>query len=163
MKHPILLENRHPLVLFYLQYLHNKHCHQRVEYLRALSQQRFTIVKLRATLRSIHSTCVTCRKRKAVTLNPMMADFPKQRLFFGYPPFVNTGLDYFGLFYVSVKSASEKRWGFLFTCLTTGAVHFEVVPSMDTSCCLMGIERFVSGRGLPSVIWSPNGTNFIAR
>ena len=52
--------------------------------------------------------------------------------------------------------------GFLFTCLTTRAVHFEVVPSMDTSSCVMGNERFVSRRGIPSVIWSDNGTNFVA-
>ena len=162
MKHPILLDSRHPLVRLYLQYLHNKHCHQGVENLRALIQQRFAIVKLRATLRSIQSKCVACRKRKAVMLNRMMADLPKERLAFGYPPFTNTVLDYFGPFYVSVKRSIEKRWGFLFTCSTTRGVHFEVVPSMDTSSSLMGIERFVSRRGVPSVIWSDNGTNFMA-
>ena len=92
----------------------------------------------------------------------MMADLPKERLAFASPPFTNTGLDYFGPIYVSVKRSTEKRWGFLFTCLTTRAVHFEVVPSMDTSSCVMGIERFVSRRGIPSVIWSDNGTNFVA-
>ena len=33
---------------------------------------------------------------------------------------------------------------------------------MDNSSCLMGIERFVSRRGVASVIWRDNGTNFIA-
>ena len=33
---------------------------------------------------------------------------------------------------------------------------------MDTSSCVMGIERFVSRRGNPFVIWSDNGTNFVA-
>ena len=61
-----------------------------------------------------------------------------------------------------MKRSTEKRWGFLFTCLTTRAVHFEVVPSMDTSSCVMGIERFAAPRGTPSVLWSDNGTNFIA-
>ena len=76
--------------------------------------------------------------------------------------FYNTDLNYFGPFYVSVKRSTEKRWGFLFTCLTTRAVRFEVVPSMDTSSCVMGIEGFVSRRGIPSVIWSDHGTNFVA-
>ena len=95
-------------------------------------------------------------------ITPIMADLPNERLAFASRPFTNTGLVYFGPFYVSVKRPSEKRWGFLFTCLTTRAVHFEVVPSMDTSSCVMGIERFVSRRGTPSVIWSDNGTNFVA-
>ena len=57
--------------------------------------------------------------------------------------------------------STQKRWGFLFTCLTTRAVHFEVVPSMDTSSCVMAIERLRARRGIPSVLWSDNGTNFI--
>ena len=161
-KHPILLDSRHPAVRLFLEHLHKKQCHQGVEYLRALIQQKYAIVKLRTALRTIQSRCVTCRKRKAETMTPMMADLPKERLAFASPPFTNTGLDYFGPFYVSVKRSTEKRWGFLFTCLTTRAVHFEVVPSMDTSSCVMGIERFVSRRGNPSVIWSDNGTNFVA-
>ena len=32
---------------------------------------------------------------------------------------------------------------------------------MDTSSCVMGIERFAARRGTPSVLWSDNGTNFI--
>ena len=161
-KHPILLDSRHPAVRLFLEHLHEKHCHQGVEYLRALIQQKFAIVKLRTTLRTIQTRCVTCRKRKAETLTPIMADLPKERLAFSSRPFTNTGLDYFGPFYVSVKRSTEKRRGFLFTCLTTRAVHFEVVPSMDTSSCVMGIERFVSRRGIPSVILSDNGTNFVA-
>ena len=128
----------------YLQYLHNMHCHQSVECRRALTQQRFAIVKPRAALRSIRFKCVTCRKRKAVTFNLVMADLPKEHLDFGYSHFTNNGLDYFGPFYMSVKPSTEKRWEFLFTCLTTRAVHFEVVPSKDTSSCVMGIERFCS-------------------
>ena len=119
-------------------------------------------MKLRTALRTIVSRCVVCRKRRAETLNPIMADLPRERLAFKEPPFSNTGVDYFGPFFVSVKRSTEKRWGFLFTCLTTRAVHFEVVPSMDTSSCVMGIERFCARRDIPSSIWSDNGTNFVA-
>ena len=161
-KHPILLGSRHLAVRFFLEHLHERHCLQGVESLRGLIQQKYAIVKLRTALRTIQSRCIPCRKRKAETLTPFMADLPKERLAFASPPFTNTGSGYFGPFYVSVKRSIEKRWGFLFTCLNTRAVHFEVVPSMDTSNCVMGIERFVSRRGFPSVIWSNNGTNFVA-
>ena len=161
-KHPVLLDSRHPVTRLLLEQLHRAHCHQGVDYLRALVQQQFAIVKLRTALRSIVQRCVTCRKRRAETICPIMADLPRERLAFKEPPFTNTRVDYFGPFYVSVKRSTEKRWGFLFTCLTTRAVHFEVVPSMDTSSCVMGIERFTARRGIPSVLWSDNGTNFVA-
>ena len=161
-KHPVLLDSRHPVTRLFLEHLHRSHCHQGVDYLRTVVQQQFAIVKLRTALRTIVQRCVTCRKRRAETISPMMADLPRERLAFKEPPFTNTGVDYFGPFYVSVKRSIEKRWEFLFTCLTTPAVHFEVVPSMDTSSCVMGIERFTARRGIPSVLWSDNRTNFVA-
>ena len=45
--------------------------------------------------------------------------------------------------------------------MTTRAVHIEIVPTMDTSSCVMGIERFAARRGHPHTIWSDNGTNFV--
>ena len=91
-----------------------------------------------------------------------MDDLPLERLGYRQPPFANCGVDYFGPFYVTIRRNSEKRWGFLFTCMTTRAVHLEIVPSMDASSCVIGIERFIARRGTPSVIWSDNGTNFVA-
>ena len=85
-KHPILLDSRHPAVRLFLEHLHEKHCHQGVEYLRALIQQKFAIVKLRTTLTTIQTRCATCRKRRAETMTPIMADLPKERLAFASLP-----------------------------------------------------------------------------
>ena len=161
LKHPILLDGRHPFVNLYLRNQHLENHHEGVDYLRALVQRNFAVLKLRSVLRSIRFHCVLCRKRSTNVFQPMMADLPKERLAFQSPPFTNTGIDYFGPLFVSVRRSSEKRWGFLFTCLTTRAVHIEIVPSLDTSSCVMGIERFIARRGSPSVLWSDNGTNFI--
>ena len=113
-KHPILLDTRHPAVRLFLEHLHEKHCHQGVEYLRALIQQKFAIVKLRTTLRTIQTRCVTCRKRKAETLTPIMAHLPKERLRLAFTsrPFTNTDLDYFGPFYVSVNAPQRSGGDF---------------------------------------------------
>ena len=86
-KHPILLDSRHPAIRLFLEHLHEKHYHQGVEYLRALIQQKFAIVKLRTTLRTIQTRCVTCRKRRAETMSPIMADLPKERLAFASQTF----------------------------------------------------------------------------
>ena len=63
---------------------------------------------------------------------------------------------------MSVKRSAEKRWELLFAGLTTRAVFFEVVSLMDMSSCVLGIDRLVFRRGVPSVRWPVNGTNVIA-
>ena len=163
-KHPIVLDARHAFVKLFLRHTyvkHHYHHHQGIDYLRAKIQERYTILKLRSSLRSLKSNCVTCRQFRAATIQPVMADLPVERLIHQSPSFTNSGVDYFGPFYVTVRRTTEKRWGLLFTCLTTRAVHVEIVPSMDASSCVMGVERFVSRRGIPTIISSDNGTNFV--
>ena len=101
-------------------------------------------------------------KRKAQTVTHIIADLPIERLSYKQPPFSNTGVDYFGPFLVPIRRSTEKRWGFLFTCLTTRAVHIEVVPPLDTSSCVMGVERFIARRDTLTTIMSDNGTNLLA-
>ena len=122
---------------------------------------KYAILGLRRLLQSIETQCVICRKRKTKTIQPIMSDLSVERLGYKQPPFKHTGVDYFGPLYVPVRRCIEKRWGFLFTCLTTRAVHIEIVPSLGTSFSVMGIERFIARRGTPSTIWSDNGTNFV--
>ena len=90
-----------------------------------------------------------------------MADLPHSRLGYQQPPFSNTGVDYFGPMLVRHGRKTEKRYGVLFTCLTTSAVHLEIAHSLDTNSCLMAIRRMMARRGQPANIWSDNGTNFV--
>ena len=129
--------------------------------MRSVLNMKYAILGLPRLLRSIENQCVTCRKRKASTIQPIMSDLPVERLGYKQPPCNHTGVHYFGSLYVPVRRSTEKRWGFLFTCLTTRVVHCETVPSLDSSFCVLGIERFIAHRGTPSTIWSDNGTNFL--
>ena len=160
-KHPIILDGRHSLVKLFVSDIYYRYQHQFLDYLRAVIHLEFAILNLRSLLKSIEVHCLICRKRRAKTVTPMMAELPVERLGYRQPPFTNCGVDYFGPFYVSIRRSSEKLWCFLFICMTTRAVHIEIVSSMDTSLCVMGIERFIARRGTPSVIWSDNGTNFV--
>ena len=123
-KDPIVLGRRHPVARLFVENLLRTHCHQGVDYLRALVQHQIAIVKLRIALRTIALRCVTCPKCRAVTLSPRIADLQRERIAFKEPPFANTGVDFFGPFYVSVTRSTENQWGFLFNLLTTIAVHF---------------------------------------
>lgn len=61
---------------------------------------------------------------------------------------------------VKVGRRNEKRWGLLFKCLTTRAIHIEVLSSINTDSFLMALRRFVSRRGKPAEILCDQGTNF---
>ena len=148
-------------IIVILSDIHYRYQHQFLDYLRAVIHLEFAILNLRSLLKSIEVHCFISRKRKAKSITPMMAELPVERLGYRQPLFTNCGVDNFGTCYVSIRRSSEKRWCFLFTCMTTRAVHIEIVSSIDTSSCVMGIERFIARRGTPSVIWSDNGTNFV--
>ena len=103
---------------------------------------------------------VTCRKGRAQTIAPVMADLPEERLD-ASTAFTNVGIDYFGPFIVKIGLRNEKRWCCLFTCLTMRAVHIEVLPKLDTDSCLNAIMWFISRKGKPNTIINNNGTNFV--
>ena len=89
-----------------------------------------------------------------------MAPLPTPRVTPDKPPFSYTGVDYFGPLYVKQGRSTAKRYGCLFTCMTTRAVHIEISHSMDTDSFLGALQRFISRRGKPEMISSDNGTNF---
>ena len=70
-------------------------------------------------------------------------------------------MDYFGPFLVKRGRAREKRYGCLFTCLNTRAIHIEVAHSLDTDSFLCAFYRFVARRGLPALVRSDNGRNLV--
>ena len=77
-----------------------------------------------------------------------------------HPPFTFTGVDLFGPLTVKWGRRTAKRWGCLFTCLTTRA-DLEVTPSLKTDDFIMVLRQFIRRRGPPKEIWSDRGTNFV--
>ena len=159
-KHPILLHWKHHTVELFLRNEHKENQHEGTEQVRKIVQQKMWILGIRNALRSIKNKCVTCRKSRAQTIAPVMADLPEERLD-ASTAFTNVGVDYFGRFIVKIGRRSEKRWCYPFTCLTMRAVHIEVVPMLDTDSCRNAIKRFIARRGKPSTIISDNRTKLV--
>ena len=90
-----------------------------------------------------------------------MADLPMDRLLPDKPPFTNVGMDYFGPIEVNKGCTIVKRYGVLFTCLTTCALHIEVSHSLDTDSCINTIRRFMCRRRQVTLIRSDDGTNLV--
>ena len=86
---------------------------------------------------------------------------PADRVTPGEPAFTSVGIDYFGPIAVKRGRGREKRYGCLFTCLSSRAVHIDVAESLDTDSFLNCLQRFIARRGLPDLIRSDNGRNFV--
>ena len=161
MKHPILLSAKHPIVRKLIEDAHLSNYHEGTEYVRSILLQKYWIFGLRNALRNVKMKYVKCRKQQVGGVQPFMADLRKERLEERVFPFANTGVGYFGPFERRFMRKSRKRWCCLFACLTTRAVHVEVVPSLEADACLAVITRFIARRGKPNIILSDNRTNFV--
>lgn len=60
-----------------------------------------------------------------------MADLPIERIIPDLPPFTNVGVDYFGPADVKRGRSIVKRYGGIFTCMASRAVHLEVAYSLE--------------------------------
>lgn len=123
------------------------------------------IIGSKCLVSSVIFKCVICHKLRGSLQIQKMADLPADRLS-PMPPFANVGLDVFGPWMVMTRrtrggSADNKRWVVLFTCMTTRAVHIELVESMSTSSFINALRRFFSVRGPAKLLRSDRGTNFI--
>ena len=106
------------------------------------------------------SKCVSCRKLRGSPQEQKMANLPEDRLE-PAPPFTFCAVDYFGPWYIKEGRHEVKRYGVLFTCLASRAVHLKVASSLSTDSFLNAYRRFVGRRGPVRQLRSDQGTNFV--
>ncbi|XP_069028658.1 uncharacterized protein [Embiotoca jacksoni] len=145
-----------------------RHFHERVKHQgRVLTEGAVHTAGVIGAKRSINNMilkCVLCNKLRGRTVEQKMVDLPFDRLSME-PPFTHVGLDVFGPWTVTTRrmrggQANSKRWAVLFTCMSTRAVHIELIESMDASCFINALRRFFALRGPVKQIRSDCGTNF---
>ncbi|XP_045494845.1 uncharacterized protein LOC123693694 [Colias croceus] len=159
---PTVLDGKHKYTQLYIQHVHEKLHHGGVEIVVNELRQRLWITRIRPATKEVLKSCPRCRLLRAKPARPSTGDLPAARLAHHARPFTFTGLDYFGPQEVTVGRHREKRYVALFTCLTSRAVHLEVVASLSTDSAINALRRFIARRGCPAEIWSDNATCFRA-
>ena len=92
-----------------------------------------------------------------------MAPLPEVRLALEEYPFYHTGVDLSGGLLIRKDLESndtEKCYLVLFTCMSTRAVHLDLVRKTNTQEFLMCFKRFINTRGMPRTVSSDNAGNF---
>ncbi|XP_063636132.1 uncharacterized protein LOC134806742 [Cydia splendana] len=157
---PIVLHGKHHYTKLYVSHVHEQLHHGGTEIVVNDLRQRVHIVKIRPTVKQVIAQCPKCRLRRAKPAAPSTGDLPAARLAHHVRPFTYTGLDYYGPQEVTVGRHREKRYVALFTCMTSRAVHLEMVASLSTDSAINALRRFIARRGCPTELWSDNGTAF---
>ena len=104
--------------------------------------------------------CVSCRRQRRPAEEQRMADLPTERLE-PSPPFTHCGMDCFGPFLVKQGRKVNKRYGLLFTCLSSRAIHVEMLDDMTTDAFISGLRCLIAIRGAIQQIRCDQGSNFI--
>ncbi|XP_041453667.1 uncharacterized protein LOC121406862 [Lytechinus variegatus] len=160
-KHPLILPRKHHVVELLVRHFHELTGHSGQEYVLARLRERYWIIGGRSAVKEVLRKCFVCRRQSSQPMEQKMSDLPRERITPDKPPFTNVGVDCFGPFTVKQGRKDVKRYGCIFTCLVLRAIHIEVLHAMDTDSFINGLERFISRRGRPEVIWSDNGSNFV--
>ena len=160
-KHPIILSKKSRVSELIVVHAHVKVGHQGKNAMMSYLQENFWITNVAQIIKSVTSKCVVCRKYRAQVMEQKMADLPKERVNPVDKAFSSCGCDFFGPIEVKRGRSMVKRYGVIFTCLNSRAVHLEVAHSLDTSSCINAITRFIARRGPIKYIRSDNGTNLV--
>lgn len=165
-KHPIIIPGNNHIAVLLIRHYHCEVKHQGRHFTAgALRDAGFWIVGERRLISSLLYKCVICRKLRGKQEQQLMSDLPEDRVS-PNPPFSSVGIDTFGPWSVVTRKtrggqANSKRWALLFTCLSTRAIHIEVIEELSSSSFINALRRFIALRGSLKEIRSDRGTNFV--
>ena len=162
-KHPIILPKCHFARLL-VREIHQQNLHAGINATHSFIRLRYWPVQTKNLVRTEVKKCVKCFRARPKMIDQMMGQLPPKRVT-PSPPFENTGVDFCGPFDMKVskiRSAKTiKSYVSVFVCLSTKAIHLEVVTDLTTEAFLAAFDKFVSRRGLPRSMFSDNGLNFV--
>lgn len=161
-RHPIIIP-KHYIAELLVDQAHKATLHGGIQLTLRTLRQRYWILGARSVVKARIRQCVICARHAAVSPTQLMGDLPTPRVTQS-PPFSHTDVNYTGPFgitsYIGRGQKTTKHYVALFICLSTKAIHLEGVDDYSTAGFLAAFQRFASRRGLPSHMYSDNGTNF---
>ena len=160
-KHPALLPKTSHVTDLIVRHYHHKVQHQgRGITANEIRASGYWIVGASTAVASAISKCIKCRKLRGAVQNQRMAELPDDRVE-PAPPFSNCAVDYFGPLIIKEGRKELKRYGVLFTCMASRAIHLEVGATLETDSFINTLRRFICRRGPIRQLRSDQGTNFV--
>lgn len=158
-RHPIIIPSKLHFTDLLIRDAHERVLHTGVSNTLRFLRQKFWIIRSRQNVKRVIKKCVICQRFNSRPMQQAMAPLPASRIE-QTDPFDVIGLDYAGPLFV--KNDDTKYYILLFTCAVTRGIHLELTKDLTAKSFLLAFRRFVSRRGLCSVIYSDNARTFKA-
>ncbi|XP_052743807.1 uncharacterized protein LOC128198008 isoform X1 [Bicyclus anynana] len=163
-KHPILLQASSHLTKILFQYEHVRLMHAGPSHLLASIRNRFWPIGGRNLARNTTRSCIKCRRFRGETMTNIMGNLPKDRLTNSFP-FSVVGTDFAGPFLITDRKGRgakiSKCYLCIFVCFTYKCVHLEAVSELSTKAYILSLRRMISRRGIPHILLSDQGRNYV--
>lgn len=161
--YPIILPKGHLLTQSYILFFHEINLHGLANNVCGQIKQRFLIQHNNSYVKHvIKSKCFRCVRYNPQPQQPLMASLPDARLAHHEPPFSRVMADVAGPWKVSIsRNQGVERYILLYTCLTTRALHIELLEGLDSDSTLMAFQNCFNLRGTPAQVHFDNGRNFL--
>ena len=160
-KHPIILPKNSHITTLVIRHYHDAVQHQgRLLTLNEIRQAGYWIIHGRSAVSNVIHKCVKCRRQRGITETQKIADLPLEHTK-ETAPFTYTGVDVFGPWHIKESRKCVKRYGCIFTCMASRAIHLETLNSMDTDSFICALRRFICRQGSVRQLRSDRGTNFV--
>ncbi|CAG9134447.1 unnamed protein product [Plutella xylostella] len=163
-KHPIILPSHSRLTELIVQQAHSATLHGGPSLTLSYIRDRYWILSGLRTVKRELRKCVKCRRFNSEQRHQIMADLPEPRVT-PSRPFTYTGIDFTGHFDIKANKGrgvrTHKGYVAVFVCLSTKAVHLELVSDLSTPGFLAAYRRFCARRSTPRCMFSDRGSNFI--
>lgn len=163
-KHPIILPKESALSKLIVSHVHIATLHGGTQLMLSYLRRTYWILSCRLLVKTHIYHCVKCRRFRASASVPIMADLPATRVT-PSRPFLYTGLDYAGPINLRTTKSrgfrSYKDYIVVFVCLSTRAVHLDVVSDYSAQTFIAAYKRFTSRRNICATLMSDRGTTFV--
>ncbi|XP_008557268.2 uncharacterized protein LOC103578094 [Microplitis demolitor] len=162
-KHPAILPRNAALTKLIISDAHQRAMHGGTQLTLAFIRQKYWITGGRQPVRSVILKCIKCARHRADRAQQLMGQLPVSRVT-PSSAFTHTGVDYAGP--ITLKNwrhrgaKTYKGWICVFVCLSTSAVHLEVVSDYSSSGFIAALRRLISRRGICTALYSDCGTTF---
>lgn len=161
--HPIILPQKEHITSLIIEQVHLRLFHAGIQNTLCHIRLKYWPINGRNEVKKVIHRCVCCIRCSPRTCEQQMAVLPSPRVTLERP-FLHVGIDFSGAIFVRNHMNRNPKYtkGYicLFVCLSTKALHLELVSDLSTQSFIAALKRFVGRRGICQCIYSDNASNF---